>query len=206
MALHNYITKRSYELIVPWTSQVTEATLRPFYRDADENLLQPKIPAALYTALDNLLASKPQLWDINDTYSEDDVVLFQDYAYTATAATSAGESPATTPAKWTRLYMWTAWKYVEKYIVLASFEPFATFHGINMGATGMVKVNDPILVSVSDQERARVVAWARTRADVAYNNFFKWLDDLQYVLDGTTYSFNSTGLSSHTDTFNIGTY
>ena len=63
------------------------------------------------------------------------------------------------------------------------------------------------LENVSDRERANMVAFARSRADIAFSEFLRWIDeDKSYNLDGTEYAFSGTDISDYSSDFNIDTY
>ena len=207
MELYKNITAADFNNLLPMGSGVLQTELRSYLRDAVRYGLKPVIPASLYTALESLLDERIEGWDRTVTYSSGAKVLRGDTVYISSSS-STGEEPEDTSAKWTVLYVWEAWKQIREYICFKAGEAFFAHNGIKLNPAGMQKVaNGSGLENVSDRERANMVAFARSRADIAFSEFLRWIDeDKSYNLDGTEYAFSGTDISDYSSDFNIDTY
>lgn len=191
------IFKKSDLSIVPrWTDNIKDEWINPFIRESCEDNFRNSISTTLYDAIVNLVepivaGTQGLVWDVDDTYSINDIVLFDDVYYIAINPILANEDAPNINSNWLQSELINFWAtYVKPYLVYSCYNSFILWHGKHISQGGIRKHVDNTSFEINADELGYLLGSMKNKVQLKYVAMKNYLNQVDYTFSGVKYSTN----------------
>jgi hypothetical protein len=192
------IFKKSDLSIVPrWTDNIKDEWINPFIVESCEVNFRDSISTSLYNAIAVLvepivLGTQGLAWDEDNTYSLNDIVLYNDVYYSALGSVLANENPPDMNSNWKENELVNLWaNYVKPYLVYACYKSFILWHGKHISQGGIRKHVDNTSFEVDPETLSYLIGDLKNKVSLKYIALINSLTATNYTFAGVKYSLNT---------------
>lgn len=184
------INKQNIKDLVQFTLNIENRIIDPNINDAQEYDLRPIIGDDMYNQIildfdDGAIT----VWDTLEVYTIGQFVSYDGLVYKALTG-NTGSQPDLNPLDWQVNELGTFFiKYLQPYLVFASFKRFLLWVGRNITQYGLREMNEDTSVPVTDEGRAALIGDIKVKAKTWYNRFNNYLcqSDVDWTFDMIKY-------------------
>lgn len=183
------IVKDTMNGIVPnWTNNVNDDTFNAASLAAAERLIN-LIPSTLNTQLEYWYNVSE--WASGTAYVVGNRVKYDNRGYIC-IQNGTGQNPATQTAYWTEKEMFSIYRdYIKPFMCWQTYAELLPFYGQYVSQSGLKKHIEAYSSDLEDNKRSAMINNAQSKADRAFIRFIKYMDNVSYVIDSVTYTFDS---------------
>lgn len=175
--------------------------------NAEVECLRPKLGDDLVAAMRVISDTNPALWVNTTAYTTSQHVLRYDddeiKLYTALGATT-GDDPLTSPSDWELNALGTFWaKYVKPWAVFEAFRKFLLWQGKNVTQYGIRVMFEDTSTQIDGQTLGYLLKDIESSCNVYRNKALRYLDEVEWTIDGTLYEIDCDNYKTNHNTFGI---